>query len=46
MNEREFYRVFLELKEPWEVQTVHGDVGGQKEEVTVGYEAGTLCEVL
>jgi transposase len=42
MNEREFYRVILGLKEPWQVQAVHVDVGGRKVEVRVGYEEGTL----
>ena len=42
MNEREFFRVILGLKEPWEVRAVHLDVGGQKVEVRVGYREGTL----
>ena len=42
MNEREFYRIILGLVEPWKVEGVEVDVSGQKVEVRVGYEEGTL----
>ena len=42
MNEREFYRIILGLVEPWKVEGVEVDVSGQKVEVRVGYEKGTL----
>ena len=42
MNDHEFFRMILGLKEPWEVQAVQVDVEGQKVEVTLGYEEGTL----
>ena len=42
MNECEFYRVVLGLREPWEVKAVQVDVPGEKVEVTVGYKEGTL----
>lgn len=42
MNEREFYRIILGLVKPWKVEGVEVDVSGQKVEVRVGYEEGTL----
>lgn len=42
MNEREFYRVILGLKEPWEVREVKLDPVGRKVEVEVVYKEETL----
>lgn len=42
MNEREFYRVILGLRDPWEVSEVKLDPVTQKVEVIVVYQEGTL----